>query len=96
MLPFSKESAEDYGVRVLGFGMRYLGAPLHMVYLESDLVTGPVTVGFCPCFPIEGVHFILGFYDLARGNAAVPVVTESPDGLTRVFCLCGNPGHVKA
>ena len=37
------------GVLVRDFGMQYLGVPLHTVYLESDLVTGPVVVGTWPC-----------------------------------------------
>ncbi|XP_061572222.1 uncharacterized protein LOC133425392 [Cololabis saira] len=70
VLPFSEESAGDSGVLVRGFGMQYLEAPLHTIYLKSDLVTGFVTVGVCPCFPIEGVSFILG-NDLAGGKVLV-------------------------
>ncbi|XP_061573350.1 polyadenylate-binding protein-interacting protein 2B-like, partial [Cololabis saira] len=58
--------------------MQYLEAPLHTIYLKSDLVTGFVTVGVRPCFPIEGVSFILG-NDLAGGKVLV-----KPG--------CGDPG----
>jgi len=57
LLPFSKESAMDSGVLVQGFGMHYLEVPLHTVHLKSELVNGPVIVGVCPCFPMEGVSF---------------------------------------
>ena len=57
VLPFPDLTAES-NVLVQGFGMEYVGVPLYTVMLESDLVTGPVRVGICPCFPIEGVHLL--------------------------------------
>ncbi len=69
MLPFSKDSAEDSGICVLGFGMQYLGAPLHTVYLESDLVTGPVMVGVL----------------IKPEVTAVLMVTECLDGLAQKY-----------
>ncbi|XP_071059089.1 uncharacterized protein [Pseudochaenichthys georgianus] len=70
VLPLSKESAVGSGVLVRGFGMQCVGSPLHNIHLESDLVTGPVTVGVRPCFPIEGVDLVLG-NDLAGGRVLV-------------------------
>lgn len=59
MLPFS-ESAVGCDVPVLGFGMEDIGVPLHRVCVESDLVSGVVTVGVRPGFPVQGVSFLLG------------------------------------
>lgn len=70
VLPLSEESAVNSGVLVRGFGMQYVGSPLHYIHLESDLVTGPVIVGVRSCFPIEGVDLILG-NDLAGGSVLV-------------------------
>ena len=77
--------------------MQCMGSPLHTVHLESDLVSGPVVVGVRPCFPIEGVSFLLG-NDLAGGKVlvkpelAVPMVTECNDKLAQkypgVFSAC--------
>lgn len=90
-LSLSDTYAVDSKVRMHGVGMQYLGAPLHTVHLESDLAMGPVIVGVQPCFPTEGVAFILG-NDLAGGKVK-PEVTTYPDVF---FCLCCNPGYVKA
>ena len=101
VLPLSRASGVDSSVIVRGFGMQRMGSPLHTIYLESDLVTGPVVVGVRPCFPIEGVSFLLG-NDLAGGRVlvkpevtVVPMVTESNDRLAQkypgVFSACAVP-----
>ena len=52
--------------------------PLHHVFLTSDLVSGPVTVGVRSSLLIDVVHFLLG-NGLAEGKVAPsPVVTEKP------------------
>ncbi|XP_034096305.1 uncharacterized protein LOC117562564 [Gymnodraco acuticeps] len=70
VFPLSEESAVGSDVLVRGFGMQCVGSPLHNIHLESDLVTGPVTVGVRPCLPIEGVDLVLG-NDLAGGRVLV-------------------------
>lgn len=47
MLLFSPESYTGSDVVIRGCEMGYVNVPLHRVYLESDLVTGPVTLGVC-------------------------------------------------
>lgn len=89
VLPFSGESSVGSSVPVV--------VPLHTVSLESELVSGRVTVGLRPFFPIGGVSVILG-NDLAGDRvlvtpevAAVPM-GQSPDRLAmqhpRVFEAC--------
>lgn len=98
VLPFSDESAVGSDVPVVGFGMKDIGVPLHKIFLESDLVSGEVTVGVCPDFLIKGVSFLMG-NDLARGkvlvghNPVTPIpVRQSPDELAenfpKVFAAC--------
>ena len=98
MLPSSPETAVDSDVVFRGFEMWYLDAPVHVIYLESGLVKGPVAVGVRPSFPTEGVDFILG-NDLAGGKilvkpevTVVPVAAKNPDKLAReypeVFSAC--------
>ncbi len=78
MLPFSPESYTGSDVLIRGCEMGCVNVPLHRVYLESDLVTGPVTVGVCSRLPVEGVSFILG-NELAGGKVFPrPIVTHQP------------------
>ncbi len=42
---------------------------LHVIHLESDLVSGPVTVGLQATLPVEGVSFVIG-NDLAGGQVS--------------------------
>ncbi|XP_055513664.1 uncharacterized protein LOC129710578 [Leucoraja erinacea] len=69
VLPFCEKSSVGSSIPVVGFGMDGMVVPLHAVDLESELVSGRVTVGIRPCFPIEGVSLILG-NELAMGNLA--------------------------
>lgn len=50
-----------------GVGSGCVTVPLHMIYLQTELVTGNVCVGVCSDLPVEGVQFILG-NDLAGGK----------------------------
>lgn len=54
-------------ILVRRIGMGCLSLPLHDLYLTSDLVTGPVTLGVCSHLPVDGVDVILG-NDLAGGD----------------------------
>uniref|UniRef100_A0A9J8B112 Gypsy retrotransposon integrase-like protein 1 n=1 Tax=Cyprinus carpio carpio TaxID=630221 RepID=A0A9J8B112_CYPCA len=58
--------------------MGCLSLPLHDLYLMSDLVTGPVTLGVCSHLPVDGVDVILG-NDLAGGDVFPrPLVITEP------------------
>ena len=85
VLPFPDVTSKS--ALVQGIGMECLEVPVHTVWLESALVTGPVKVGIRTCFPIEGVAFTLG-NDLAGGMVlikpevtAVPLCSTRPDVL---------------
>lgn len=65
-------------VLVRGIGMGCLSLPLHDLYLTSDLVTGPATLGVCSHLPVDGVDVILG-NDLAGGDVFPrPLVISEP------------------
>ena len=62
-LKFSPESFREAHVFVSGmFSKETSSAPLHAVYLKSDIITRPVTAGVAPChsFPFNGIQVILG------------------------------------
>ena len=67
--------------------MGFVPAPLHYIHVTSDLVTGFFPVAVRPCFPIEGVDFIMG-NDIAGGKVypapevvSVPFHDSGPDDL---------------
>ena len=60
VLPFSEKSYSDESTLLLGVDCGMVNVPLHHVFLTSDLVFGPVTVGVRSSLPIDGVHFLLG------------------------------------
>jgi len=80
VLPLSEDSVLNAKVLIQGVGHEtFTPVPLHRVYLDSDLVTGTVTVGVVPTLPVEGVSFLLG-NDLAGDKVCVsPVVSEEPE-----------------
>lgn len=58
--------------------MGCLSLPLRDLYLMSDLVTSPVTLGVCSHLPVDGVDVILG-NDLAGGDVFPrPLVISKP------------------
>lgn len=57
-------------VLIQGVDLGVIDVPLHIIYLKSDLITGPVTVGVRPTHPDPGVSSLLG-NDLA-GEKVVP------------------------
>lgn len=97
MKPIGQGSALGSDVPVLGFGMEGLDVLLHKVHLRSDLLSGDVTVGVRPAFPVQGIAFLKG-NNLSGGKVLVtpdvtPVpVTQSPDELASdfptVFAAC--------
>ncbi|CAI5677731.1 unnamed protein product [Oreochromis niloticus] len=77
-LPFVEKTASGTDVIVRGVGMTYMPAPLHRIWVQSDLVSGVFPVAVCPCFPIDGVDFIMG-NDIAGGKVyPTPEVTKTP------------------
>ena len=66
-------------VQIQGIELRVVEAPLHVIYLTSDLVNGAVTVGIRPTLPVKGISLILG-NDLA-GSKVIPdlQVVNDPD-----------------
>ncbi|XP_033761567.1 uncharacterized protein LOC117343335 [Pecten maximus] len=77
-LPVSEKTYMGADVLVQGVGSGFIPAPLHQVYLESDLVSGLVQVGVLPTLPMEGVSLLLG-NDLAGDKVIVnPIVTNQP------------------
>ncbi|CAI5660699.1 unnamed protein product [Oreochromis niloticus] len=78
-LAFDEKTASGTDVIVRGVGMTYVPAPLHRIWVQSDLVSGVFPVAVCPCFPIDGVDFIMG-NDIAGGKVyPTPEVTKTPD-----------------
>ena len=88
-LPFSEESYAGANVLVKGVDSSdYTPVPLYNVYLSSNLVSGPVTLGIRPSLPFDGVHLLLG-NDLTGDKVVInPVVTENP-------CLNQSPGLIE-
>ena len=77
-LPLSEETSTGVNVLIQGVEVEPISVPLHRVKLQSDLVSGVVTVGIRPSLPVKGVDLILS-NDLAGGKvSADPCVTNIP------------------
>lgn len=78
VLPVSEESSVNAHALVCGFGMQWVGVPLHFIHFDCDLAKCCVAVGVSPKVPVEGIAFILG-NDLAGGKVLLnPEVTVIP------------------
>ena len=78
ILPLSEKTSSGTSALLQGVELGFINVPLHCVYLKSDLVTGPVTIGIRPELPVEGVSLILG-NDLAGEKVRVdPLVSNNP------------------
>ena len=79
VLPFTNETDTGLGALVKGlFEDDYSIAPLHKLYLSTDLVSGHVTMGVRKKMDCDGIQVILG-NDLAGKKVfADPIVTENP------------------
>ncbi len=67
--------------------MCYVPAPLHRIHVQSKLVSGWFPVAVRSCFPVDGVHFIMG-KDIAGGKVYpevvdVPISENEPDELVQ-------------
>ena len=77
-VPLSEETFTGVNVLIQGVEVEPISVPLHGVKLQSDLVSGVVTVGIRPSLPVKGVDLILG-NDLAGGKvSADPCMTNIP------------------
>ncbi|XP_030835976.1 uncharacterized protein LOC115921856 [Strongylocentrotus purpuratus] len=77
-LPFCDSSSVGASVLLKGIGDGFVEAPLHVVDLKSDLVSGMVKMAVRPSLPVEEVSIILG-NDLAGDRVvSCPVVSSSP------------------
>ena len=78
VLPFSEKSYTGESVLLQACKCGIVNVLLHHVFLTSDLVSGPATVGVRTSLPIDGVRFPLG-NDLAGGKVGPShVVTDKP------------------
>jgi len=59
LLPLSDADCEASAI-VRGIGMEFVPVPLHTVHVKSDLISGFFSVAVRPCFPVDGVDFIMG------------------------------------
>lgn len=59
VLPLSEETSAGEHALVRGHGMTWFKFPLHVVHLQSCLVTGPVAVDIHPELPVEAADMIL-------------------------------------
>ena len=80
-LPFSDSTYSGAKVFLKGVDTipgSYPSAPLHQVYLSSNHVNGPDTVGIQSSLYVNGIDFLLG-NDLAGDKVIVnPLVTDTP------------------
>lgn len=79
VVPSLSESSQT-SVLIRGVEGGFLKIPLKTIHLESDFMTGPVSVGIVPSLPIECVTFLLG-NDIAGANVQCnpcAQVTEVP------------------
>lgn len=78
VLEFDQKSDCDASIIVRGVGMSFVPAPLHRIWVQSELASGFFSVGVRPSFPINGVDFIMG-NDIAGGKVyPTPEVTNNP------------------
>ena len=78
-LPFSAESYSGNNVLIKGVhSSDYNSVPLHNIRLQSDLVSGDVSIGVIDSLPFDGIQLLLG-NDLAGERVTVnPIMTNKP------------------
>ena len=59
-LPFSEKTSSGTSVLIQGVECGFVNDPLHNIYLSSDLVNGPISVGIRQTLPFKGVHLLSG------------------------------------
>ena len=78
VLPLSAETATGDHVLIHGVELGYISVPMHKVFLQSDLVSGYVTVGFRPTLPVVGVSLLLGNDIAGERVTANPLMSSLP------------------
>ena len=91
ILPFSEKSSVGANVLISGVEGGTISVPLHKTHLQSNLVTGVVTLGVISSLPVEGISMLLG-NDLAGWKVIpevhvveTPVSNPSTEQLTEEF-----------
>ena len=56
ILPFSEKTSSGTSLLNQGVECGFVTVPLHNIYLSSDLVNGPVSVGIRQTLPFKGVY----------------------------------------
>ena len=75
---FSYKSFSGESVLLQGVEFGIVNVPLPHLFLKSDLLSGPVTVGIRSSLPIDGIHFLFG-NNLPGGKVVPsPFVTDKP------------------
>ncbi|XP_071959943.1 uncharacterized protein [Antedon mediterranea] len=93
-LSFSNESSAGASVLIQGVEGGYKEVPLHVIRIETDIVSGDFVVGVVPSLPVWGVTLLLG-NDLAGDRVTVePVVCKSPVEDESTVCLEKELSHV--
>ena len=88
-LPFYTNSYSGKNVFIRGVNSKdYRSIPLHNLKLQSDLVTGDVSLGVIESLPFDGLHLLLG-NDLAGDKVTVNPI------LTNKSCLSQQPDPVE-
>ena len=78
-LPFCESSYSGENVLIRGVNCKkFCAIPLHNLKLQSDLVSGVVSVGIIESLPFDGIHLFLG-NDLAGDKVKVdPILADKP------------------
>ncbi|XP_071959881.1 uncharacterized protein [Antedon mediterranea] len=93
-LSFSNESSAGASVLIQGVEGGYKEVPLHVIRIETDIVSGDFVVGVVPSLPVWGVTLLLG-NDLAGDRVTVePVVCKSHVEDESTVCLEKELLHV--
>lgn len=66
-LPFSELSSCGYSVVLQGLEMGYVPRPVHLVQLQSELISGIFPIAVCSELPVKGISLLLG-NDIAGGK----------------------------
>lgn len=66
-VPFGPESACETSTVVSSIENGCVPASLYWIHVKSKLISGLFPVAVLPCFPIDGIDFILG-NDIAGGK----------------------------
>ena len=75
-------------VQIQGIELGVVNAPLHFVYLNSNLVNGALTVGIRPTIPVEGISLTLGNDLVGSKVMNDPYPEQIVDNCDDIFPVC--------